>query len=371
MGGGPLGKRGVAKMKKVCIIPGDDAAPEAVLPAVEILRSMELPIEFLLPPTGEEGIRKHGAGFPEEARRAVDESDTTIFGATSGVTGGLSYLRSAKDTYANLRPIKYLPGMRSPLAHPQGIDLVLVRENSEDAYVGIEGDLQTLDPSRLAPDRRTGEPLDVSPKGKFAIKVITEAGTRRIAKFACDLALRRKREGRPGRLTITSKYNLLRQTDGLFKEVAEEVARGYPDLRCETLIVDNFAQQLMIDPKRFDVVVIPNLYGDILSDGAAGLIGGLGAAPSGCYGDRFAYFEPVHGSAPDIKGQNVINPTATLLSAAMMLEYLGLPDDARRLTDAIAGVYAEGAHLTRDQHGTAGTTEFCAAVQSRLVDTGV
>ena len=199
MGGGPLGKRGVAKMKKVCIIPGDDAAPEAVLPTVEILRSMELPIEFLLPPTGEEGIRKHGDGFPEEARRAVDESDTTIFGATSGVTGGLSYLRSTKDTYANLRPIKYLSGMRSPLAHPQGIDLVLVRENSEDAYVGIEGDLQTLDPSRLAPDRRTGEPLDVSPKGKFAIKVDHRSGhpPHREVRLRSGPAQEARRQARP------------------------------------------------------------------------------------------------------------------------------------------------------------------------------
>jgi isocitrate/isopropylmalate dehydrogenase len=212
----------------------------------------------------------------------------------------------------------------------------------------------------------TRKPLNTTPAGKFAIKVITEEASRQVAQFACDLARRRKARGGKGKVTCTSKYNMLRDSDGLFRRVVEATVRDYPDLQYEQYIVDDFARRLVASPSEFDVVVMPNLCGDILSDVAAGTIGGLGLAPSGCYGNNYAYFESVHGSAPDIAGKNSINPTATLLSAVLMLDYLGGAEAAERLDTAITRVYAAGQKLTADQGGTASTTDFCAAVRAFL-----
>ncbi len=348
--------------KKVVVLPGDDAAPEAVDPTVEILRAMKLDLEFVEFPPGERWVR----GETEtRVRAAIDASDSTLFGATSGKTGGITYLRWGKGTYANVRPARFSRGFRSPLAHPEGIDFVIVRENLEDLYMGIEGPLADLAPLRLQ-SRITRQPLDTSPAGIFAIKVITERNSRRVAEFACRLALRRKAAGHPGKVTCASKYNMLPKSDGLFREVVERTVAAYPGLKYEQFIVDDFARRLVQDPHALDVVVMPNLYGDILSDAAAGLIGGLGLAPSGCYGEGYAYFESVHGSAPDIKGMGIINPTATMLSAAMMLDYLGLADEGARLAAAIYRVYEEGRVLTPDQGGTARTVEFCKAVAANL-----
>ncbi len=262
--------------------------------------------------------------------------------------------------------MRWRPGFASPLRRPEGIDYVIVRENLEDLYVGIERPLADLAP--IKPERgRDGTPLDTTQPGIFAVKVITEAESARIARFAGHLALRRKESGYPGKVTVSSKYNVLPRADGLFLHVAEQVIRDeFPSLTYEQFIVDDFARRLVAAPQQLDVVLLPNLYGDILSDEAAGTIGGLGLAPSGCYGDHFAYFESVHGSAPDIAGRHIINPTATLLSAVLMLEYLGLADEARRLDDAISRVYAEGATLTPDQGGTASTDAFCEAVRRTL-----
>jgi len=351
-------------MKRVCVIPGDDAVPEAVLPALDVLRAMELDIDYEVLPSGEEGQAKHGQDFARVCREAIDSCDTTLFGSTSGKTPALGYLRWQKATYANVRPVKYMSGAKSPLRDPEGIDFVIVRENMEDLYVGVEGDLSILQPLGLT-NRLTRQPLPTE-GGRFALKVITEANTRRIADYACKLALRRKAQGKPGRVTVACKYNMLPQTDGLFRKVATEVVKEYPDLTYEDYIVDDFARRIVASPHDLDVVVLPNLYGDILSDEAAALVGGLGVAPSGCYSDTFAYFEPVHGSAPDIVGQHIINPTATLLSAAMMLDYLGLGDDARRLEAAVEAVYRDGRLLTPDQDGSATSDQFCAAVRSNL-----
>jgi isocitrate/isopropylmalate dehydrogenase len=353
-------------MKRVVVVEGEDAAPEAVRPTLALLETLALEIEWLRPPVGERGIAEHQNPFPPEAREAIDHSDATLFGATSGKSvGALFYLRWGKQTYANVRPVRFQPGYSSPLAHPDEIDFVIVRENLEDLYMGIEGNLEVLGPLNLVSGTARRPVAELRP-GRFALKVITEAGSRRVARFACELARRRKARGSPGRVTCGTKHNMLWQTDGLFLKVAQETAADYPDVEFEAYIVDDLARRLVAVPHELDVVVLPNLYGDILSDGAAGLIGGLGLAPSGCYGDSYAYFESAHGSAPDIAGQNRINPTATLLSAVMMLEYLGFEDAAKRLDRAITAVYAEGRSLTRDQHGNATTTEFCEAVSSRL-----
>jgi isocitrate/isopropylmalate dehydrogenase len=346
--------------RRVAVIPGDDAAPEAMLPTLGVLKAMNLDLEFLLLPPGEEGLARYGDAFADVVQKAVDETETTLFGATNGTTPGIAYLRWGKGTFANVRPVRYFPGCRSPLKQPEGIDFVIVRENLEGLYAGIEGDLSVLAPlgltsmiTRQAPPARGG---------KFALRVITEANTRRVAQFACRLALRRKRRGGNGRLTLAAKYNLLFQTDGLFRRVVAETVAQHPELAYEEYLVDDFAHRLVASPQGLDVVVLPNLYGDILSDEAAATVGGLGLAPSGCYGDDFAYFESAHGTAPDIAGRHTINPTATLLAAAMMLEHLGFEGDARRLEQAIAQVYSEARHLTPDQGGQARTEEFCEAV---------
>jgi isocitrate/isopropylmalate dehydrogenase len=316
-------------------------------------------VEF---PPGERWVRGE---TDAQARAAIDTSDTTLFGSTSGKTTSIAYLRWGKQTYANVRPARYLKGFRSPLAAPEGIDFVIVRENLEDLYLGLEGPLHDLAPLGLR-SRTMRAPLDTSAPGLFAIKVITERNSRRVAEFACRLALERKQRGAPGKVTCSSKYNMLRQTDELFRRIVEETVAAHPELRYEQFIVDDFARRLVQSPRELDVVVMPNLYGDILSDAAAGVIGGLGLAPSGCYGDAYAYFESVHGTAPDIAGLGIINPTATMLSAAMLLKYLGFADAAQRFESAIAAVYAKGRFLTPDQGGRAKTTEFTEAVVDEL-----
>lgn len=353
--------------KRVVIIEGEDAAPEAMGPTVELVDRLGLDIEWSRPPVGEEGIALRDSPFPEEAREAIDGSDATLFGATSGPSvRALFYLRWGKETYANVRPARWFPGCRSPMASPEGIDIALVRENLEDLYVGVEGDIADLAPVDLR-SFTWRRPVSELGAGKFALKVITEKGSERVVRFAFELARRRKKgSGKPGKVTSATKHNMLAVTDGLFLEVAQRIAGEYPDIEFESLIVDDFAHRLVARAHDFDVAVMPNLYGDILSDAAAGVIGGLGLAPSGCYGEDYAYFESAHGSAPDIAGKNIINPTATILSAAMMLEYLGFGQAAQRLEGAVHEVYAEGAHLTPDQGGACSTTEFCQAVGERL-----
>lgn len=352
--------------KKVCVIKGDDASPEVVIPTVQILEGMKLGIDFVWLTTGEEAIQKYGEGFPPAAQKAVDESHCTLFGSTRDPrSAGLAYLRWGKHTYANIRPVKWMKGMRSPLKRPEGIDFVIVRENLEGLYPGREGDLEQLEPLKLT-DLFTGEFLDTSKKGKFAVRVITEENTRNIATAACELALKRRAKGGKGKVTVVAKYNVLVQSDGLFRQIVEDSVRQYPGLTFDQQLGDNFCQQMIINPHQFDVVVTPNESGDAFSDGAAGLVGGLGLAPSACFGKDYAYFEPVHGTAPDLAGKNIINPTAMLLSATWMLEYLGFAEAAQRLETAVYNVYAKGKSLTPDQGGRSSTTEFCEAVEKNL-----
>jgi isocitrate/isopropylmalate dehydrogenase len=348
--------------KKVVVLPGDDAAPEAVSATMNVLRALKLDIEYIEFPTGEHWVRKETEA---KARDAIDHSDSTLFGSTSGKTTSITYLRWGKQTYANVRPCRYLKGFRSPLKNPDSIDYVIVRENLEDAYLGLEGPLNQLAPVKPY-SRILRAPIDTSVNGRYSIKVITEKNTRQVARFACELAMKRKRAGGKGKVTCSSKYNMLREADEFFRAICEETAKSYPELHYENFIVDDFARRVVQSPHELDVVVMPNLYGDILSDAAAGTIGGLGVAPSGCYGDNYAYFESVHGTAPDIMGQHIINPTATMLSAAMMLEYLGFNDAAKRFNEAVRKVYAEGRVLTPDQGGNAKTDDFAGAVIANL-----
>ena len=255
--------------KKVVVLPGDDAAPETVAAAMEVLRALAPDIEYVEFPPGEQWVRGKTA---IDARAAIDASDSTLFGSTSGRTVAIFYLRWGKDTYANVRPARYIPGARSPLKHPEGIDFVIVRENLEDLYLGLEGPLEALSPLKLH-SRITRSVLDTSIPGKFAIKIITERNSKRIAEFAFRLARKRKAAGGKGKVTRSSKYNMLRESDELFRRIAEDISAGYPDIAYEQFIIDDFARRLVQSPHDLDVVVMPNLYGDIMSDAAAGHAG--------------------------------------------------------------------------------------------------
>lgn len=324
---------------RICLIEGDGIGHEVVPAARKVLEATGLPLEFLEAEAGWETFERRGVSVPEETLEKVMASDATLFGAATSPTrkvpgffGAIRYLRRKLDLYANVRPARSRPIPQSRA----GVDLVIVRENTEGLYVEQE--------------RRY---LDVA----IADAVISKRASERIARYAFKLASRREKR----LLHAAHKANVLPVTQGLFLETAKEVAKDFPEVTFKDIIVDNCAMQLVMRPEQFDVIVTTNLLGDILSDLTAGLVGGLGLAPSGNIGDRYAVFEPVHGSAPDIAGKGIANPTATILSAAMLLEYLGEEEAARRIEAAVDKVLAEGPH-TPDLGGTATTEAFTEAV---------
>ena len=350
----------------VCVFEGDDAAPEAVRPTVDLLSGLGVDLAFAHPPVEDHAGALDRGELPDELRDAIDGADTVLFGAARDRhLPVIRYLRRdyAGGTFANVRPIRSYPGARAPLADHSAIDYTIVRENLEGLYVGVEGDVGDLRTALSGSGIDGHDRLaDVDP-GTFAVRAHGEAGVRRIAAFAADRAA-----ARPGEtvLTCATKSNVLPRTDGRFDEAVAEAAADRDGVVYEHLHADDVAHQQVIDPGRFDVIVAPNSFGDVLSDLGAGTIGGLGLAPSGCYGDAGAYFEPVHGTAPDIAGEGIINPTATILSGAMLLEYLGEEAAGAAVRDAVAETYVAGEVLTPDQGGTASTEAFVDAVAARL-----
>jgi isocitrate/isopropylmalate dehydrogenase len=351
-------------MKTIVALPGEGIGIEVVDATCELLAGTGLPLKILTPPQGAAALKTHGSPIPDDTKRAAREADGVLFGAAGPSSSPVvSWLRWEMDAFAGVRPIRFYAGMHSPLADPGGIDYVIVRENSEGLYPGREGSLADI--ARLMPDLsdRTGRAIGhYGSEGRFAVKVVTPAGAERIARFACELARQRQATGKPGKVTCVTKSNVLRQTDGLFQETAERVVRAAGNLEFEHFHVDDAARRLVRFPRSMDVVLCMNLYGDILSDLAAETAGGLGLAPSGCFGDGWAYFESVHGSAPDIAGRGIANPTATILSAAMMLEHVGFGAEAERLRAAVGRVYRDGTTLTPDQGGGAKTRDMAQAV---------
>jgi isocitrate/isopropylmalate dehydrogenase len=342
-------------MKTVVALPGEGIGPEVVDATCELLMGTGLPIKILTPPQGNP--------VPEETKRAAREADGVLFGAAGPSTSAVvSWLRWEMSAWAGVRPIKFFPGMHSPLADPEGIDYILLRENSEGIYPGREGDLADL--VKLMPNLsdRTGRTVkEFGTEGRFAVKVVTPRGAERIARFACELARKRQALGKLGKVTCVTKSNVLPRTDGLYHQTVERIVRE-AGLPFEHFHVDDAARRLVRFPKSMDVVLCMNLYGDILSDLGAETAGGLGLAPSGNFGDGWAYFESVHGSAPDIAGRGIANPTATIRSAALMLEHMGMSAEAQRLDQAVARIYRDGKVLTPDQGGTAKTREMAQAV---------
>jgi len=326
---------------KVTLLAGEGIGPEVAMATRRILEAANVQIEWE-EIEAREGV--NGGVVNQAAVDSVRRNRVALKGPTTTAVGGGApsvnvALRKALDLYANLRPVKNLPGVKSRV---DGVDVVIVRENTEDLYAGLEH--------------------EVVPGVVESLKIITEKASTRIARFAFDYA---KRNGRK-KIHAIHKANIMKLSDGLFLRSIRAVAQHYPDIEYKELIVDNACMQLVINPDQFDTLLLPNLYGDIVSDLGAGLVGGLGVVPGANIGDECAMFEAVHGTAPDIAGKGQANPTALLLSAILMLDYLGERSAARRVETALAKVYREGKHITRDLGGKAGTNEFTEAVVASL-----
>lgn len=343
--------------RKVAVVPGDEAAAEAMLATMELLYALDLPVDW--------EVRDPGVSLPPEE---ADAADSVLFGSTNGTTKALEYLRYGWGTYANVRPIKWWPGARSVLKEPAGIDYVIVRECMEDSYVAIEGPISELADAGIelvTPYEKQGFPRKYkvnTPETYYCLKVVTEDIVRRTAHFAASLAERRKAQGFEGRVTIGCKWNAHPVTDQKFRDIAEEAIAEHPGIECNAFFSDDMGCRMIARPQQFDVVLVPNFLGDLLSDVAAGSIGGLGMAPSGGYGDDRAYFEPAHGTAPDLFGTGRINPVATIISASMMLDYLALPEAAERVRTGVGTVLGKGEVLTADLGGSSSCVDFVQAV---------
>ena len=358
-------RRRVQSLPTVCVIAGDDAAPEVMRPTVEILRSLVPDIRFVEAISGCEAQERYGEAFPKETRDAIDSADCAFFGASGGPSRPvLWYLRWGKETAVNIRPVYWHPGYRSPMLHPERIDYVIVRDNLEGMYPPREGDIAEL--AALPSSSTWWQAPPVGKQGAYAVRLCTDEQVYRVAAAACEVALQRQAQGYPGCITLGAKYSIQPRTDGRFRAIVRERVHEHPGLSYQEFLIDDLARRMIAAPETLDVVVLTNEHGDILADAASGSIGGLGLSPSACYGEQYAYFEPVHGSAPDLADKGIINPTAMLLSGAMMLDYLGYTDQGRRLENAIEQTYREGMTLTLDQGGSASTMEFVEEVRRHL-----
>ena len=334
----------MAKEYNVTLIPGDGIGPEVMAAAVRVLSATGIVFHWETVMAGAEAAGREGNPLPPAVLESIRRNKVALKGPTATPIGTGHHsvnvaLRKTLDLYANLRPVETLPGVKSRY---DGVDLIVVRENTEDLYSGLEH--------------------VVVPGVVESIKIITEKASTRIAKFAFAYA---KDHGRK-RITAIHKANIMKLSDGLFLDCCRAVAAVNPEITYDEMIVDNTCMQLVLDPTRFDMLLLENLYGDIVSDLCAGFIGGLGMAPGANIGIDTAVFEAVHGSAPDIAGKNMANPMALILSGAMMLDHLGEQAAADRVREAVRAVLREGKKLTVDLGGTAGTTELAEAIASRV-----
>ena len=333
---------------KITLIPGDGIGPEVCTQMVAIVEAVGkqtgASFEWHSFECGAEAYEKNGDILPKAALDSIESDKVAIKGPTATpIGGGFSSinvaLRKKFDLYSNFRPVKSLPGIKT---NYPGIDMVIFRENTEDLYAGLE--------------------VMINPDIAQSMKIITRKGSTRIAKSAFDFA---KKLGRK-KVHAIHKANIMKLSDGLFLKCCKEVAEQYPDITYAEHIVDNACMQLVMNPYQYDIILTENLYGDILSDLCSGLIGGLGLVPGANIGAECAIFEAVHGSAPDIAGQDKANPTAIVQSAVLMLHHLNESEAANKVQAAVEKVYAEGKHITRDVGGTAGTKEFGEAVIAAL-----
>lgn len=355
----------------VTLIPGDGTGPEITEATRRVLEATGVQFSWELHQAGLEMLEKYGTVLPDEVIESIKRTQVGLKGPITtpvgkGIRSANVALRKKLDLYANLRPAKTYHGLRSRY---DNIDMIIVRENTEDLYAGVEFQKGTPEQEEIIETiaRTTGTRLDYN--SAISIKYISVMATRRIVKFAFDYARANERR----KVTAVHKANIMRFSDGLFLSTAHEVAKEYPEIQFEDRIVDNMCMQLVQKPEQYDVLVLPNLYGDIISDLSAGLIGGLGVAPGANVGSQYAVFEPVHGSAPKYAGQNKVNPMAMMFSGVLMLRYLGEKDAANHLEKAIAQVIAEGKNVTYDlkprpdDPTAVGTSQVADAVIEKLL----
>jgi isocitrate dehydrogenase (NAD+) len=355
----------------VTLIPGDGTGPEITEATRRVLEATGVAFSWEVHQAGLEMLEKHGNVLTDEVIESIKRTKVGLKGPITtpvgkGIRSANVALRKKLDLYANLRPAKTYQGLRSRY---DNIDLIIVRENTEDLYAGVEFQKGTPEQQEIIDTiaRTTGTHLDNN--SAIGIKYISVMATRRIVKFAFDYARSNERR----KVTAVHKANIMRFSDGLFLATAHEVAKEYPEIQFEDRIVDNMCMQLVQKPEQYDVLVLPNLYGDIISDLSAGLIGGLGVAPGANIGSQYAVFEPVHGSAPKYAGQNKVNPMAMMFSGVLMLRHLGEKDAACRLEKAIASVIAEGKYVTYDlkprpdDHSAVGTSQVADAVIEKML----
>jgi isocitrate dehydrogenase (NAD+) len=354
----------------VTLIPGDGTGPEITEATRRVLEATGVEFNWHVRDAGLAVLEKHGTVLPEEVIESIRETKVGLKGPITtpvgkGFRSANVALRKNLDLYANLRPAHSYPGLRSRY---ENIDLIIVRENTEDLYAGIEFQRGSSEMDELVEfvARTTGTKL--SKDAAISFKYISVPASRRIVKFAFDYARANNRR----KVTAVHKANIMKFSDGLFLQVAQEVAKEYPDIQFEDRIVDNMCMQLVQKPEIYDVLVLPNLYGDILSDLSAGLIGGLGVAPGANIGDKYAVFEPVHGSAPKYAGQNKVNPMAMMFSGVLLLRHIGEREAADRLQNAMAAVIAEGKYVTYDlkprpdDPTAVGTSQVADAIIARM-----
>lgn len=354
----------------VTLIPGDGTGPEITEATRRVLEATGVQFEWDVRQAGVEMLVKQGTVLPDDVLESIKRTRVSLKGPiTTPVGKGLRSanvaLRKKLDLYANLRPAKTYQGLRSRY---DNIDLIIVRENTEDLYAGVEFQRGTPELEEMIETiaRTTGMHLSID--SAISIKFISVMASRRIVKFAFDYARAHNRR----KVTAIHKSNIMKFSDGLFLSTAQEVAKEYPEIQFEDRIVDNMCMQLVQKPELYDVLVLPNLYGDIISDLSAGLIGGLGVAPGANIGSQYAVFEPVHGSAPKYAGQNKVNPMAMMFSGVLMLRHLDERDAANRLEKAIAQVIAEGKNVTYDlkprpdDPTAVGTSQVADAVIEKL-----
>lgn len=330
--------------KTVTVFRGDGIGPELVDSVLKILEAAGAPLDYELFDVGENEWKRNGSLLPEAACRSFENTKVLLKSpiTTPVGTGFRSLnvtLRGMYDLYANIRPVRSNAAVHTPF---HDVDIVIFRENTEGLYVGQE---EKIDDDTV-----------------HAVKIVTRKASERIIRDAFEYAVLHGRK----KVTCVHKANILKQSDGMFLSIFREIAGEYPQIEADDKIIDNTCMQLVMNPNQFDVMVMQNLYGDIISDLCSGLIGGLGLVPSSNIGTEYAMFEAVHGSAPDIAGKNLANPTAFLWSACMMLEYIGETECAARIRNAVDEVLQEGICLTRDLHGTASTREYTEAIIKKL-----
>jgi len=354
----------------VTLIPGDGIGPEVAEATRRVLDATGVAFDWDVHDAGIEAVEKHGDVLPASTIESIQKNGVGLKGPiTTPIGGGFRSvnvaLRQALGLYANLRPGRTIRGVQSRF---DDVDLVIVRENLEGMYSGIEFDTGTADAAAVIQEINARSPRQVASDAAISIKLITPAESRRIVQFAFDYA---RANGRR-KVTAVHKANIMKFTDGLFLRMAQEVASGYPDIQFNDRIVDNMCMQLMQKPEEYDVLVMPNLYGDIVSDLVAGMVGGLGVAPSGNIGPDVAVFEPIHGSAPSHAGKNEANPAAMILSGALMLRHLGEQQAAEQVERAVALVIERGERVTydlradRDASQASGTSGMADAIIQAL-----